>query len=60
VLRAAVDEAIARGVHDPGALAVLCEQMRKNLALPIPIPLDIAAHVPDRDVVPHDLGGYDV
>jgi hypothetical protein len=60
VLRAAVDEAIARGVHDPGALAVLCEQMRKNLALPIPIPLDIGAHVPDRDVVPHDLGGYDV
>jgi hypothetical protein len=39
---------------------VLCEQMRKNLALPIPIPLDIGAHVPDRDVVPHDLGGYDV
>lgn len=60
VLRAAVDEAIARGVHDPGALAVLCEQMRKNLGQPIPMPLDIGAHVPDRDVVPHDLGGYDV
>lgn len=59
VLRAAVDEAIARGVHDPGALAVLCEQTRKTLALPIAIPLDLGAHVQDRDVVPHDLGGYD-
>jgi transposase len=59
VLRAAVDEAMTRGVHDPGALAVLCEKMRKDLELPIPMPLDIGAHVPDRDVVPHDLGGYD-
>jgi transposase len=59
VLRAAVDEAITRNIHDPGALGVLCEQMRKNLARPIPIALDLGAHVPDRDVVPHDLGGYD-
>ncbi len=59
VLRAAVDEAIAHGVHDPGALAVLCEQLRKDLNRPIPMPLDIGAHVLDRDVVPHDLGGYD-
>jgi transposase len=59
VLRAAVDEAMARGVHDPGALAVLCEKLRKNLGQPIPMPLDIGVHVPDRDVIPHDLGGYD-
>lgn len=60
VLKVAVEEAISRGVHDPGALAALCEQMRKNLAMPIPIVLELGAHIHDRDVVPHDLGGYDV
>jgi transposase len=59
VLRAAVSEAHARGTHDPGALAILCEQARRALDRPIPVPLDLGAHVRDRDVVPHDLGGYD-
>jgi hypothetical protein len=60
VLRAAVAEAHARGTHDPGALAILCEQGRRELARPIPVPLDLGAHVRDRDVIPHHLGGYDV
>jgi len=59
VLRAAVNDALARSTHDPGALAILCEQARRALARPIPIPLHLGAHVHDRDVVPHDLGGYD-
>lgn len=59
VLAKAIAEALARGSHDPGALAILCEQARVALARPIPVPLDFADHVTDRDVVPHDLGGYD-
>ncbi|HEY0633686.1 MAG TPA: IS21 family transposase [Thermoleophilaceae bacterium] len=59
VLRAAVHDAMGRGTHDPGALAILCEQARCALARPVPIPLELGAHIPDRDVVPHDLGGYD-
>jgi len=59
ILRAAVAEALARGVHDPGALAVLCEKARKDSGSPIAMPLELGTHVKDRDVVPHDLGGYD-
>lgn len=57
VLAEAVDELLGRGSHDYGALAMLCEKRRKR---PRPIlPLDLAAHVVERDVIPHDLGGYD-
>lgn len=59
VLRRAVAEALDRGSHDPGALAVLCEQLRSAGGQPPPVPLELGAHVHDRDVVPHDLGGYD-
>lgn len=60
LLARAVTELVARGTHDPGALAILCEQQRPRAAqMPVPIELRLADHVPDRDVVPHDLGGYD-
>lgn len=59
ILRCAVARAIERGLHDPGALAVLCEQARAEANRPIPIAIQLGAHVVDRDVVPHDLGGYD-
>jgi hypothetical protein len=59
VLAKAIAEALARGSHDPGALAILCEQARVALARPVPTPLDFGDHVADRDVIPHDLGGYD-
>ena len=59
VLGAAAREAIARGTHDPGALAVLCEERRRATAGPVPIDIDLGAHVPDRDVIPHDLESYD-
>jgi hypothetical protein len=57
VLTEAVDELLTRGGHDYGALVMLCERRRKK---PRPaLPLELAAHVVDRDVIPHDLGGYD-
>jgi transposase len=59
ILARAVAEAIQRQTHDPGGLAILCEQARVDLCRPIPTPLALGHHVPDRDVVPHDLGGYD-
>lgn len=59
VLRAAVQEAITRGTHDPGALAVLCEEHRRAANNPVPMDIDLGAHVPDRDVIPHDLESYD-
>lgn len=59
VLGEAAREAIARGTHDPGALAVLCEERRRAASSPVPIDINLGAHVPDRDVIPHDLETYD-
>ena len=59
VMREAVGEMVTRGTHDVGALAVLCEQRRRSRRSPPPPIVEFAAHVRERDVVPHDLGGYD-
>lgn len=59
VMREVVSEMIARGIHDRGAMAILCEQRRKRRSGPAPLILQLADHVVERDVVPHDLGGYD-
>jgi transposase len=56
---AAVAEVLARGTHDPGAVAVLCEQARQRNQQPVPIDMVLGSHVPDRDVVPHALETYD-
>ena len=57
VLMSAVEELLAKGSHDYGALAILCERRRTR---PRPaLPVELAPHVVDRDVIPHDLGGYD-
>ena len=57
VLTAAVEELLAKNSHDYGALAILCEQRRTRPRRLLPI--ELAPHVVDRDVIPHDLGGYD-
>lgn len=59
VLTKAVAEVTARGSHDPGALAVVCDQHRQALRRAVPMPVVFGDHVKDRDVIPHDLGGYD-
>ncbi|HJW74114.1 MAG TPA: IS21 family transposase [Thermoleophilia bacterium] len=59
VLGAAVDEMLKRHILDIGAMAVLCEtHCRRRGSRVVPV-LDLAPHVPECDVVPHDLGGYD-
>lgn len=57
VLSAAVDDLLHKGSHDHGALAILCEQRRTRPRRVLPI--ELAPHVVERDVIPHDLGGYD-
>ncbi len=59
VLAKAVAVVLARGLHDPGALAFRCEQARRAAGAPMPVALDLSAHVIDCDVTPHDLGQYD-
>jgi len=59
VFAAAAREAIARNIHDIGALAVLCEERRCAAMSPVPVDIDLGDHVPDRDVIPHDLEIYD-
>lgn len=58
-LRAAVAEMIQRGTHDPGALAILCEQERGGDKSPPTLAVNFGRHVHEQDVIPHDLGGYD-
>lgn len=58
-LREAIAEMLDRGTHDPGAMAILCEQRRRQRGDRPPLLFALGDHVRDRDVVPHDLGGYD-
>lgn len=60
VFRHAIADTIARGTHDPGEIGVLCEKHRREADAPLPVDVRLGDHVPDRDVIPHDLGGYDV
>jgi len=60
ILRRVVANMLKRGLHDRGAMAILCEQHRKRRSQgPAPLALEFGKHVVERDVVPHDLGGYD-
>lgn len=60
VFEKAIRETIARGTHDPGEIGVLCEKHRRAAEQPVPIDVRLRDDVPDRDVIPHDLEGYDV
>lgn len=59
MLEQAVTEALSRGTSDPGALAQLCEQQRRARHQPVPIDIKLGDHVPDCDVIPHNLEVYD-
>ena len=59
LLHAAVTQVLERGLHDPGALASLCEQRRRAQSAPVPLDLPLAGHVRDREVIPHALETYD-
>ena len=59
VLTKAVAAVLARGLHDPGALALRCEEARRAVDKPMPVALEFGSHVPDCEVSPHDLRQYD-
>lgn len=59
VFEKAIAEVIVRGTHDPGEVGVLCEKYRRATQRPVPIDVRLRDDIPDRDVIPHDLGGYD-
>jgi transposase len=59
IMRCALTEMLARGTHDPGAMAILCEQHRRQRGDRQTRVVAFGDHVRERDVVPHDLGGYD-
>ena len=60
ILSRAVAEVLARGMHDPGAVAVICERLRRKANTPVPIDIQVHSHVADLDVIPHSLEAYDV
>ena len=60
ILSRAVDTLLTRGTSDLGALAHVCEQLRRERQRPVPIDVHVPSHAKDRDVIPHDLEGYDV
>lgn len=59
ILSHAVDAVLARGTGDLGALAHVCEQLRRERQKPVPIDAHVPSHTKDRDVIPHDLEAYD-
>ena len=59
VFAAAVDDVVARGLSDPGALAMACEKHRKDRRRTVPVELVLPDHIDDAEVIPHDLERYD-
>ncbi|MCP4501227.1 MAG: hypothetical protein GY822_14805, partial [Deltaproteobacteria bacterium] len=60
IFKEAIAQILKEGTHDPSRIRVVCEKVRCSMGeKPTQSPV-FGAHVPERDVVPHDLGGYDV
>jgi hypothetical protein len=59
IFAAAVSEAVMGGTHDPGQIGIVCERLRRQENRPTPIAVPLGSHVPDRDVIPHNLEKYD-
>jgi transposase len=59
IVAAAVTEVLARGTHDPGAVGLICERLRREAEKPVPLDVQLRADLADRDVIPHALEGYD-
>jgi len=59
MLRDVVGDMNSRGLHDRGAMAILCEQRGKRHDGPAALALTLGKHVVERDVIAHNLGDYD-
>jgi hypothetical protein len=59
IFTAAVAEVLSGDTRDLGAVQVACEKHRRHRDRPVPITVAIPSHIPDRDVIPHNLDNYD-
>lgn len=59
VLREAARAQVEHGTHDPGALALLCEQARKKRRLPVTLPIRLREGLTDGEPQAIDLASYD-
>jgi transposase len=55
----AVAEVLAGDTADLGAVQVACEKHRRHRDRPVPVTVAIPSHIPDREVIPHNLDNYD-
>ena len=55
----AVEGVLRQGTHDVSAIAVHCEQLRCSAQMDVPINVELGDHVPEHEVIPHDLEKYD-
>jgi transposase len=55
----AVGEVLSGDTRDLGAVQVACEKQRRHRDRPVPVTVAIPSHIPDRDVIPHNLDNYD-
>lgn len=59
IFTAAVADVLSGDTRDLGAVQVACEKHRRHRDRPVPITVAIPSHIPDRDVIPHNLDNYD-
>jgi transposase len=59
IFTAAVAEVLSSDTQDLGMIQVACEKHRRYLNRPVPITVAIPSHIPDREVIPHNLDNYD-
>lgn len=55
----AVAEVQSGDARDLGAVQVACEKHRRHRDRPVPVTVAIPSHIPDREVIPHNLDNYD-
>jgi transposase len=59
VFAEAIAEVLSSDTRDLGAVQVACEKHRRHRDRPVPITVAIPSHIPDREVIPHNLDNYD-
>jgi hypothetical protein len=59
VFAGAIEDVLKHGGSDIKTILVACERRRKAALQPIPVEVDLPAHIPDREVIPHSLENYD-
>jgi transposase len=55
----AVAEVMSSDTRELGAVQVACEKYRRHRDRPVPVTVAIPSHIPDREVIPHNLDNYD-